>query len=118
MKEISAKDWKEFFNAFSREHEGWLVSAEVLSPVMGAQPQTTNLPFEGAIAEIRSDGNQIIILLYGATSESHVTHTIYAPKHIRFDEGSDSKFLQIESADNTIFILTFHRAKAAEQASK
>ena len=118
MKEIHANEWKEFFDAFSREHQGWIVSAEVLSQELGAQPETKNLPFEGAFAELKSNGNQIVVLMYGDTPASHITHTITSPTHIRVDGSDNHKLLQIESAENTTLILTFQPAKTAEQASR
>src|SRR5712664_3846445 len=52
--EIPREDWSNFFDVFSRQHEGWLVTLEVFGPEVGAQEEAHQLPFEGI--SIASDG--------------------------------------------------------------
>jgi hypothetical protein len=33
-KEIPRNEWREFFDIFSRQHEGWLVTPEILGAVL------------------------------------------------------------------------------------
>src|SRR5258706_10477428 len=74
--EIQREEWHKFFDAFSRQHEGWLATLEIFAPDVGAQEEAHELPLEGiSIASGGSETDAIAINL-GKTPEDHVTHTI------------------------------------------
>ena len=50
--EIPRDEWREFFDGFSRRHEGWLVTVEVLGSDIGAQVEAYELPLVGVTAEV------------------------------------------------------------------
>jgi hypothetical protein len=115
-REISRSDWPEFFNTFSRQHEGWLVTLEVFGTEIGAQVEERELAFEGIVAEwdeIRGDEIAIII---GAQPDDHITHTITRPTQVSLeqtDEGADAA-LAIKSADGATALLRFRSAVLPE----
>ncbi len=45
--EIPRQEWNKFFDSFSRQHEGWLVTLEIFGPEIGAQEEARELPLEG-----------------------------------------------------------------------
>src|SRR5712672_2651547 len=45
--EILRENWKNFFDVFSRQHEGWLATLEIFAPDVGAQMEAHELPLEG-----------------------------------------------------------------------
>lgn len=49
--EIPREAWVHKLNEFTRIHEGWLVSLDVLAGDFGAQPQIDNLPLLGVSAD-------------------------------------------------------------------
>jgi uncharacterized protein DUF5335 len=103
--EIARTDWEKSLDTFSAVHEGWLVSLEVLSPALGAQPVLTDLPLVGVtLDDQRGDG---IAIAAERSAGEHTTHFVAFPAHVwleRTDEGVDVA-LQIESADGTRAIL-------------
>src|SRR5215470_5430995 len=113
--EIPRNQWHEFFNRFSRQHEGWLVTLEVFNPDFGAQEEVRNLPLEGiTIAE--DDNTGAIAISAGKASDDHLTHTVVAPLHVWIEktpQGADVA-LEIESKDDTKTLLRFRSAVPPE----
>lgn len=108
-KEIRKNEWPKFFDSFSRQHEGWLVTLEILGADIGAQVQEHELAFEGIVDEWDEvQGNQIVIMV-GAKSDDHITHSIGRPTEVSLeqtDAGADSA-LAIKSADGVTALLRF-----------
>jgi len=99
--EITRSDWEKSLDAFSAVHEGWLISLEVLSPGLGAQPVMTDLPLVGVSLDDRQ-GQGIAIAAERSAGE-HTTHFVLAPTRLwieRSDDGVDVA-LQIEAADGS-----------------
>jgi hypothetical protein len=108
-KEIPKNEWPEFFDSFSRQHEGWLVTLEIFGTDIGAQVEERELAFEGIVDEWDEvQGNEIVIMI-GAKSDDHITHSISRPTQVSLeqtDEGADAA-LAIKSGDGTTTLLRF-----------
>ena len=108
-KEIAKNEWPAFFDSFSRRHEGWLATLEILGSEIGAQVEERELAFEGIVDEWDEvQGNQIIIM-NGAKRDDHITHCITSPTQVSVeltDEGADAA-LAIKSADGVTALLRF-----------
>ena len=107
--EIPREQWNNFFDSFSRQHEGWLASLELMSSDLGAQEEANELSFEGI--SLNSDKNEsaAIVINLAKTPADHVTHMIDHPKHVwlqRTEEGADAS-LEIESEDDAKTLLRF-----------
>ena len=115
-KEIPREEWTRFLDTFSRQHEGWLVTLEVLAADIGAQQEASNLPLEGITATSTDDESQSIAINLGKTPEDHVTHTITEPTRIWLEQTSEgaNAALEIESADEVKTLLRFCSALPAE----
>jgi hypothetical protein len=114
--EIPRTEWNNFFDGFSRQHEGWLATLEVFAPEIGAQEQAHELPFEGiSIASADESPNEIAINL-GKPSEDHITHTITKPEHVWLEQtpGGANAALEIESENQTKTLLRFRSAMPPE----
>jgi len=99
--EIARSDWEKSLDAFSAVHEGWLISLEVLSAGLGAQPLITDLPLVGVTLDDRE--GQSIAIAAERSAKEHTTHFVPAPARLwleRTDDGVDVA-LQIEAADGT-----------------
>jgi hypothetical protein len=99
--EIARDEWDAFFDSFSLQHRGWLVTVEVSGPDIGAQIEARELPLQGITAELKGGGEERVVILVGDTPEQHVAHTIFAPTRLmvkRTEEGADEA-IEIESAD-------------------
>ena len=107
--EISRTEWNNFFDGFTRQHEGLLATLEVFAPDVGAQEEVHQLPLEGISIGSASENPNAISINLGKTPEDHVTHTITEPEHVWLEqtpEGTNGA-LEIESADETKTLLRF-----------
>jgi hypothetical protein len=115
-KEISRSEWPEFFDRFSRQHEGWLVTLEIFGSQIGAQLEERELALEGIVAEVDEvEGDEIAIMI-GARPDDHITHNISRPTQVSLeqtDEGADVA-LAIKSADGATALLRFRSALLPE----
>ena len=115
-KEIPRNEWQQVFNIFSRQHEGWLVTLEILGPEIGAQVEERGLAFQGIVNEgDEVQGNEILIM-FGAKPDDHITHSISNPATVSLeqtDEGADAA-LAIKSADGVTALLRFRSAVLPE----
>ena len=113
--EIPREDWNNFFDAFSRQHEGWLATLEVFAPHIGAQEEAREMPLEGISVASRDDAEAIAISL-GKTPEDHVTHTITKPEHVWLEQtsGGANAALEIESESQNKTLLRFRSALPPE----
>src|SRR5688572_2454224 len=108
-KEITRTEWPSFFDSFSRQHEGWLATLEILGPEIGAQIEERDLPFEGITDEWDETEGNTIMIMAGGKADDHVTHMIRRPTEVSLeqtDEGADAA-LAIKSEDGLTALLTF-----------
>jgi hypothetical protein len=80
--EISRDDWANFFDVFSKQHEGWLVTLEVFASDLGAQTEGLELPFEGISVNSQDEEPESLVIHLGRSSTDHVSHTITRPQHV------------------------------------
>jgi hypothetical protein len=116
MREIPREEWVEFFDSFSRQHEGWLVTLEVLGEEIGAQVEAEEITLEGVSADLKEGGEDIISIILGNRSTERITHNISQPTHVRIEQnesGADMS-LQIESGDRVTTLLRFRSAVLPE----
>lgn len=104
--DISAKDWARALDEFSANHEGSLVSLELLAPALGAQVEIRELPFLGIAVEKGAADSTITITAARSTDE-HTTHVIHSPTAVRIGRTNDDTdvALEIESAEGTTALL-------------
>ena len=114
--EIQKKEWTEFFDSFSRKHEGWLVSLEMFGPEIGAQVEERNLALEGITDEWNETEGNTIMIMTGVKPDDHITHSIAHPTQVSLeqtDEGADAA-LAIKSGDGVTTLLRFRSAVLPE----
>jgi hypothetical protein len=107
--EITRTEWQSFFDSFSRKHQGWLATLEILGPDIGAQVEERELAFEGITDESDEADVNTIMIMTGGKADDHVTHTITRPTEVsleRTDEGADAA-LAIKSEDGITALLRF-----------
>src|SRR5258707_5830329 len=69
--EIPREDWNNFFDVFSRQHEGWLASLEVFRPEVGAQEEAHSLTFERISIASEGNGADAIVISLSKTPDDH-----------------------------------------------
>ncbi len=115
--EIRRDDWVSFFDSFSRQHAGWLVTVEVFGPEIGAQTEARDLPLDGISADVKGPGRDKIAVALRTRHGGDVTHTITEPLNVRLQETEKHahQALQTESADGTSTIVRFRSAMPTER---
>jgi hypothetical protein len=110
---IPRDKWAAFFEGFSREHEGCLVSLEVLPTLkvftakLGERIEAEHLALGGITAELNVDGEDRIEVMVGEKAADHVTHNVSAPTEVSLDgtdDGSDVT-LRIKTSEGELTIL-------------
>ncbi len=114
--EIPRAEWNNFFDGFSRQHEGWLATLEVFSPDVGAQEEAHELPLEGISMASDDESCDAIAINLGKIPSDHVTHTITKPEHVWLQQTSEgaNAALEIESPQETRTLLRFRSAMPPE----
>jgi|SRR5262245_873755 len=107
-REVTRNEWPNFFNVFSKEHEGWLATLEIMGSEVGAQLETVELPFEGISFNSEAEPESVVIN-FGSTPEDHISHWVERPQHVwlrETAEGSNDS-LEIEEEGNQKTLLHF-----------
>jgi hypothetical protein len=114
--EIPRAEWNNFFDSFSRQHEGWLATLEIFAPDIGAQEEAHELPLEGISIASEDGSAETIAINLGKSPDNHITHLISAPEHVWLEQtsGGANAALEIESENQTKTLLRFRSALPAE----
>lgn len=107
-RDIPREQWIRYFDDFSKRHEGWIVSLEVLGPDIGDQEEARGLPLVGISADLKARENRIEIIV-GGRPDADVTRFIENPKHIWIKEPTipGDEAIEVESEDGIMTILKF-----------
>ena len=110
-REIKRAEWADFFDGFSRRHEDWLVTIELLDKELGDQIEVEDQAFRGIVAERRPDPKGIEIFTGNAPKES-ATHVIDKPTAVWLEEIGEGAgaVLEIESEDHGKTLVRFRNA--------
>jgi hypothetical protein len=114
-RDIPREQWIRFFDDFSKNHDGWIVTMEVLGADIGAQEEANNLPLVGISADVKARENRVEIIV-GGRPDVGLTRFIERPKHIWVKEPRlpGDETMEIESEDGIKTILNFHRIRPEE----
>lgn len=109
---VPRERWIEFLDEFSRRHEGWRVSLEVLGLEVGAQTEVRDMPLRG----ITADRNGISVFLGGAR-DLGLEKLIARPAElwVRTTEQGADESLEIRVEDGNAILLRFRAAVSPEQ---
>jgi len=113
-REIPPGEWKEFFDEFTRRHEGWLVTVENFGE-LGAQVAAHERPLKGIFAEGRT-GSPAIEILTGDSPDETLTHVVAHPSRVRVEEtaeGAESA-VEIQSRDEGTTLIRFRATALPE----
>lgn len=108
-RQIPKEEWGTFFDNFSRRHDGWMVTLEILDTEIGAQVEGRELTLKGIVDEWDEiKGNEIMVMV-GTRPDDHVTHTIANATEVSLEQtdGGADVALAIKSSDGTTALLRF-----------
>ena len=113
-KEILCEQWPPFFDDFTRLHQGEHVNVETLGKdEWGVISHVRNQPLVGIVAgDSRAGIGEWIEIIAGDSAQTHATHSIAKPAHVRLAEEENGKAvaLQIESAKGLVTMVRFEHA--------
>ena len=114
-REIPRGEWLSFLDGFSRQHERWLVTVEIVAKQLGHVIAVENRALQGVTPE-SSNGHERIAIAVGTAEADHMTHFVSGPKRIRLLETADGTTLglEIEAADSTTTLVRFRGAMRPE----
>lgn len=115
-RKIPQTEWLDFFNRFSRQHQGWIIDLEVYGADIGAQYEERELALEGITAEWNEGEGYVIAIMTGAERTHHITHSINHPTEVgleQTDQGANVA-LSIKSADGTTSVVKFRAVMLPE----
>jgi uncharacterized protein DUF5335 len=106
--QIPHNEWDEFFASFSRQHEGWLVTIEVLQPRGEVQLSFKDVSLQ-KVTIVISKGKEILTINMGERSGKTQSLEISSPSRIFLctnTEGAHEE-LRIESLAGKTTVLRF-----------
>ena len=107
-REVSRNEWSNFFETFSKQHEGWLATLEVFGDDLGAQTEAVELPFEG-ISLNSDEGPDALVISLGGTPEDHISHMVERPRQVWLRQTAEgaNESIEISEEDNQKTLLSF-----------
>ena len=111
-REIPREQWVKFFDDFSKNHEGWIVTLEVVGSDIGDQEEASGLPLVGISADAKARENRIDLMV-GGKPDVDVERFIDTPKRVWVKESGipGDEVIEVESQDGTKTLLNFHRVR-------
>jgi hypothetical protein len=114
--EIPRREWIDFLNRFSRQHQGWLVDIEMIDNRGKKLIQVKQRPLEGISADHVDDPDERVYVDVGKTAGDHLQHSISSPRRIRFLAPRPGAHigLEIETADGARTTVRFRKPMLPE----
>src|SRR5258705_3737731 len=107
-REIPRDQWVKFFDTFSKQHEGWIVTVELIGAQLGDQEESTRLPLVGISADTKGRQKRVDIIV-GGRRDGNLTRIINAPKRVWLKEPEEPahEAIQAESEDGVTTLVHF-----------
>lgn len=107
MQMIPGEKWVEFFDDFSRKHQGKLATLEVVRAPAQTELIAQNLPLVGISAD-RKDGENIVTITLGDDQQNYVTRMIDDALRVAVNQvrAELSPSLRIDSMSEATTLLT------------
>lgn len=113
--EVPHHEWARFFDEFSRRHQAWLITVEMMGRDLGHQVQVRDLPLVGMMVEPNEIAEDDITIIAGPRPDAHISHTVRSPRRVwlkQNQEGVDEA-VEIESFSGNVLI-SFHSTALPE----
>jgi hypothetical protein len=108
--DVKSGEWISFLDGFSRQHEDWLASIEVVTAT-GRLTEVKNGRLKGVSVD-HADGKQSAYVQVGDAPNERVTHVVTAPVRITLKQTQTGAHegLEIMSADGSLTTIRFRCA--------
>jgi hypothetical protein len=107
-REIPRSEWVSFFDAFSRQHEDWLVTLELQETNQAPRVEAREVPLEGITADLKA-GQDSVSIITAHKDQEYISHRVPQATRVRLLESQAGvhEGLEIESQDGTKAVLRF-----------
>ena len=117
--EILRDKWVEFFQSFTSDHSGCMVTLGVKDRCnnrQGGAIEGCELPLRDILANLKGKENTVVIMM-GGWGHDLLTHEIRTVSHIRLIQAKDvaSSILNIEAANGRTTMLTVSAPASSKQ---
>jgi hypothetical protein len=112
---IPREEWLRALNGFTRCHDGWLVSLDIIPPQGTPQREFENLPLLGVSTD-RLDHDGTLAISVSRSRSEHLTHIVHSVERLSIERtaaGADAA-LWIDAQDGTRTVLRFRVAALPE----
>ena len=108
---IPNKQWPDYVNRFSNDHQGWCATVELLDHINGPQKLAEDLPLVGLSFDSKGSRACSVEITVGDRPEASIHHVIDSPRSIyEFDRDTGDVDLQIEPSDGPKVLVHLHDA--------
>jgi hypothetical protein len=114
VRPLAVDSWTAELDAFSRQHDGWLVSITTLAPDGRVAVAAHNRPLLG-VSRVSRDSNDIAISV--GDKKTHLTHDVRDAVALRIDLTNDrvERALVIDSKDGSTTSVEFRSPARVEE---
>src|SRR5262245_8919579 len=104
--EIPRASWNSFLDTFSRQHQGWLATLEVIDPNAGAEEEVHELPLQSVTVNSETEESENIEITFGKADEEYFFYVIDNPSHVWLEQTTQrvNAALEIESEKSRAFL--------------
>jgi Family of unknown function (DUF5335) len=120
-REIPRNQWREFFDDFSRQHEGWVATIEIAGgETHGKRVEARELPLAGVGFDQKGSEPGAVEIEVGRDPSERLTHIVHDARRVVFSHSEDEAQLrlEIESTGGRKATVQLRRAARAERSRK
>ena len=96
---IDRSEWTDFADAFSRRHDGWLISVAVEEGSAPRRYLTHEVPLRGVVAELDDDISSMMVFTGDATP--HATHIVEHATGLEIEETGEGADAELTITDES-----------------
>lgn len=113
--EISRSRWSEFVETFTRQHQNWLTTVQVIDETDKTRVLAKDAPLDHVM--IRDDNEIHVGMREGPEPKRTIEHIVQQPRRMVFEETEEGahKGMRIESKTGVVTYLKFRKAALPEQ---
>ena len=116
-REVPRREWQDFFDTFSTQHEGWITTVEIGGD---ERVEGRELPLVGVTADRKGSERNSIEIEIGGDASDTLTHIVRDAERVVFDQTEDESQLEfeIESAGGETTTVRLRRGSRAEMPAR